>query len=276
MCIRDSLETARKLGQRDHRRLELTGQDLEAPADLGHLHLAVLRPCPTGHELEIIDHHHAEVAFGLPQPTGAGADVHDGHGRIVVDEDWCAVESTHSDAELPPVILLEPAGPDTLSIDTRLRGQQALTQLQVAHFEGEQEARPLEDHAHVGQDSKGQAGFSRGGPGSDDGEAGRLQSRQDLVEVGVPLSLIHISSQLELRSTLIVRFAIDEGSAKVRTGGPVDEDEDLALPIWAGQIPFDLVAGTGIAEPDLPDGTAVPPYATRYPARGPVRNTDTH
>jgi len=68
----------------------------------------------------------------------------------------------------------------------------------------------------------------------------------------------------------------DEGSAKVRTGGPVDEDEDLALPIWAGQIPFDLVAGTGIAEPDLPDGTAVPPYATRYPARGPVRNTDTH
>ena len=83
-------------------------------------------------------------------------------------------------------------------------------------------------------------------------------------------------SPLELRSTLIVRFAIDEGSAKVRTGGPVDEDEDLALPIWAGQIPFDLVAGTGVAEPDLPDGTAVPPYASRYPSRAPVGSTGTH
>jgi hypothetical protein len=80
----------------------------------------------------------------------------------------------------------------------------------------------------------------------------------------------------ELRSTLIIRFPIDEGSAKVRTGGPVDDDEDLALPIWAGQIPFDLVAGTVVPEPDLPDGTVVPPYASRYPSRGPVGSTGTH
>jgi hypothetical protein len=71
----------------------------------------------------------------------------------------------------------------------------------------------------------------------------------------------------ELRSTLIVRFPIDEGSAKVRSGGPKDDEEDLAKPIWAGQVPFDLVARPGIAEDGLPEGTVVPPYATKYPSR---------
>jgi len=72
----------------------------------------------------------------------------------------------------------------------------------------------------------------------------------------------------ELRSTLIVRFPIEEGSAKVRTGGPKDDDEDLDSPVWAGVIPFDLVPRPGIPEDGLPDGTVVPPYAERYPARG--------
>jgi nitroimidazol reductase NimA-like FMN-containing flavoprotein (pyridoxamine 5'-phosphate oxidase superfamily) len=72
----------------------------------------------------------------------------------------------------------------------------------------------------------------------------------------------------EIRSTLIVRFPVDEGSAKVRTGGPKDDEEDMDSPIWAGQIPFDLVARTGVPDDGLPDGTVVPPYATNYPPRG--------
>ena len=71
----------------------------------------------------------------------------------------------------------------------------------------------------------------------------------------------------ELRAVLIVRFPIDEGSAKARSGGPKDDEEDLAKPIWAGQVPFDLVARPGIAEDGLPEGTVVPPYATKYPSR---------
>jgi uncharacterized protein len=47
----------------------------------------------------------------------------------------------------------------------------------------------------------------------------------------------------ELRSTLVVRFRIDEGSAKVRTGGPIDEPEDIELPYWAGVIPLTLARG---------------------------------
>jgi uncharacterized protein len=72
----------------------------------------------------------------------------------------------------------------------------------------------------------------------------------------------------ELRATLIVRFPIEEGSAKVRTGGPKDDDDDMERPIWAGQIPFDLVARAGVPEADLPEGTVVPAYATKYPTRG--------
>jgi uncharacterized protein len=71
----------------------------------------------------------------------------------------------------------------------------------------------------------------------------------------------------ELRSTLIVRFPIDEGSAKVRTGGPKDDEEDMDSPIWAGQIPFELVAHAGVPEDGLPMDTVVPPYARSYPPR---------
>jgi hypothetical protein len=47
----------------------------------------------------------------------------------------------------------------------------------------------------------------------------------------------------ELRTTLVLKLAIDEGSAKVRVGGAVDDEEDHGLPVWAGVIPLALVAG---------------------------------
>ena len=53
----------------------------------------------------------------------------------------------------------------------------------------------------------------------------------------------------ELRATLILRLPINEGSAKVRTGGPIDDDEDLDLPIWAGELPMRLVAGAPVTAP---------------------------
>jgi nitroimidazol reductase NimA-like FMN-containing flavoprotein (pyridoxamine 5'-phosphate oxidase superfamily) len=68
----------------------------------------------------------------------------------------------------------------------------------------------------------------------------------------------------ELRATLVVRIAISEASAKVRTGGPIDDDDDLALPIWGGHIPLRMVADAPIADPDVPPGVAVPPYAIDY------------
>lgn len=64
----------------------------------------------------------------------------------------------------------------------------------------------------------------------------------------------------ELRSTAVVRLPISEASAKVRTGGPLDDAADLALPIWAGVIPCGLVSGPALADPGTPTGVATPGY----------------
>jgi nitroimidazol reductase NimA-like FMN-containing flavoprotein (pyridoxamine 5'-phosphate oxidase superfamily) len=69
-------------------------------------------------------------------------------------------------------------------------------------------------------------------------------------------------SASELRTTTVLRLPIDEASAKVRTGGPVDDEDDMPLPIWAGQLPLTTVYGSPIADPDsIP---AVPEYVTGY------------
>jgi uncharacterized protein len=47
----------------------------------------------------------------------------------------------------------------------------------------------------------------------------------------------------ELRKTLVLALQIDEGSAKVRTGGPIDDEEDMDLPVWAGVVPLRLTPG---------------------------------
>jgi nitroimidazol reductase NimA-like FMN-containing flavoprotein (pyridoxamine 5'-phosphate oxidase superfamily) len=61
-------------------------------------------------------------------------------------------------------------------------------------------------------------------------------------------------SKQELKGTMVLSLPLDEASAKVRAGGPVDDDEDYALPVWAGVIPLSLTAGAPI-----PDGDASEP-----------------
>jgi len=70
----------------------------------------------------------------------------------------------------------------------------------------------------------------------------------------------------ELRATLLVRLPIDEASAKIRSGGPIDDAEDLGLPHWAGQLPLRLVA----LEP-VPDTTVPEPAYLRAWGRHPER-----
>jgi nitroimidazol reductase NimA-like FMN-containing flavoprotein (pyridoxamine 5'-phosphate oxidase superfamily) len=56
----------------------------------------------------------------------------------------------------------------------------------------------------------------------------------------------------ELASTRVVSLPLDEVSAKVRTGGPVDDEEDMDLPVWAGVLPLHLAAGASRPEGPLP------------------------
>ncbi len=72
----------------------------------------------------------------------------------------------------------------------------------------------------------------------------------------------------ELRKTAVLAVPLAEASAKVRTGGPVDEAEDLGLDVWAGVLPLALVPGDPRPEPDLRPGVERPPSLS--PWRRPV------
>ena len=71
-------------------------------------------------------------------------------------------------------------------------------------------------------------------------------------------------NDLELRVTRVVRIPLDEASAKVRTGGPKDDPEDMDLPVWAGEIPLALRAGAPVTDEGAPVHVAAPGYATGY------------
>ena len=58
-----------------------------------------------------------------------------------------------------------------------------------------------------------------------------------------------LPTEKEWKATRIIRMPIDEVSAKVRTGPPIDDDEDYALDVWAGIIPLRLVAGEVESDP---------------------------
>jgi nitroimidazol reductase NimA-like FMN-containing flavoprotein (pyridoxamine 5'-phosphate oxidase superfamily) len=64
----------------------------------------------------------------------------------------------------------------------------------------------------------------------------------------------------ELRTTLVLRLPISEGAAKVRTGGPLDDDADLELPVWAGEVPVRLVAQSPVTDVTSGEPPAVPAY----------------
>lgn len=71
-------------------------------------------------------------------------------------------------------------------------------------------------------------------------------------------------NEKELKATLVMRLPIQEFSAKVRQGPPVDEDADYAFPTWAGVIPLEIVAGEPENDPKLDPLREVPGYARHY------------
>jgi nitroimidazol reductase NimA-like FMN-containing flavoprotein (pyridoxamine 5'-phosphate oxidase superfamily) len=68
-------------------------------------------------------------------------------------------------------------------------------------------------------------------------------------------------NEKELAATTVLALALDEASAKVRSGPPKDFDDDVELPIWAGVIPLRLVAGAAEMDAQVPEGVALPSYA---------------
>jgi uncharacterized protein len=71
-------------------------------------------------------------------------------------------------------------------------------------------------------------------------------------------------NEKEIKATLVMRLPIEEFSAKVRQGPPIDDEEDYTFPTWAGVIPLKVVPGAPIDDPRLGQGRAAPAYAMRY------------
>jgi uncharacterized protein len=75
----------------------------------------------------------------------------------------------------------------------------------------------------------------------------------------------------ELRVTAVLALSLEEVSSKVRTGGPLDDADDLALPVWAGVVPLGLQAGAPVPDgasgvhppPDVPSPFALPSSGAR-------------
>jgi len=65
-------------------------------------------------------------------------------------------------------------------------------------------------------------------------------------------------SKQELKGTTVLGMAISEASAKIRSGPPVDDDADYALPIWAGLVPVRQVAGAPADDGRLAPGAELP------------------
>lgn len=75
-------------------------------------------------------------------------------------------------------------------------------------------------------------------------------------------------NELELKATSVLRQPIDEASAKVRTGDPVDDEEDYAMDVWAGVLPLEVSHGDPIADAKLPAGIEPPEYIRKYTRNG--------
>jgi len=62
--------------------------------------------------------------------------------------------------------------------------------------------------------------------------------------------LVRPPNAKELAATRVLALPIEEASAKVRTGGPIDDEDDMAVPVWTGQLPIALRAMSYIPTPD--------------------------
>jgi nitroimidazol reductase NimA-like FMN-containing flavoprotein (pyridoxamine 5'-phosphate oxidase superfamily) len=81
---------------------------------------------------------------------------------------------------------------------------------------------------------------------------------------------VRAPSAQELKATTVLALSLSEASAKIRAGGPIDDEEDYALPIWAGHLPLALVSGVPVPDARLDADIPVPMGLAGY--RRPQRN----
>jgi uncharacterized protein len=71
-------------------------------------------------------------------------------------------------------------------------------------------------------------------------------------------------NEQEMKATTVLAVPLEEVSAKVRTGGPVDDEEDYAMPVWAGVLPLETVTKEPIPDELRKNDPPVPEYIKNY------------
>jgi hypothetical protein len=77
-------------------------------------------------------------------------------------------------------------------------------------------------------------------------------------------SEIRSPTRQELKATQVLALGLDEASAKVRSGGPRDEDEDMGMDVWAGEIPLALQPLAPRPDPRSPHPVPIPEHVARW------------
>jgi len=91
-------------------------------------------------------------------------------------------------------------------------------------------------------------------------EADKLATLEDMMERIVPGRWPDLKppTKQELKATTVVSLKLEEVAAKIRSGPPIDEEEDYDLDVWAGVVPIETVIGAPQDDPRLKSGIAVP------------------
>jgi uncharacterized protein len=71
-------------------------------------------------------------------------------------------------------------------------------------------------------------------------------------------------NEREMKATSVLRLPIEEFSAKVRVGPPIDDAEDYSFPTWAGVLPLEMQVGEPISDSKLEPRRDVPEYVRKY------------
>jgi uncharacterized protein len=71
-------------------------------------------------------------------------------------------------------------------------------------------------------------------------------------------------NELEMKATMVLALPLVEVSAKVRTGPPIDDEEDYAIPVWAGVLPLQMTTSAAVRDELLPSNIEPPDYVLNY------------
>ena len=163
----------------DHQRhIELLGHDLQAAGDFRHLLHAVVGLFGRMHQLQVIDHHEAEV-LDAAQPR-----LHLRHRNAggIVEEDRRIVQHAGRRRNAAPLVRGQIAHPQLFARHPRFGGKQTVDQLLAGHFQRKHRHRALLLHRHVARDIEHKAGFAHAGTRADDNQVGAVEAGGHRIE----------------------------------------------------------------------------------------------